>query len=77
MSNDNALVALEELAASLRDSAESMSVVSAYDEGRLTGYYEALSTIVSQCAVTGISLSDIGLAGFKPESILRGAKKAA
>jgi hypothetical protein len=54
-----------------------MAVNTAYDEGRLTGYYEALSTLMSQCAAMGIDTAEIGLAGFRPESILRGAKKAA
>jgi len=77
MKQADALIVLEEVALSLRDSAEAISVESAFDEGRLTAYYEALSSIVSQCDVAGIDLGEIGLAGFVPESILRAAKKAA
>lgn len=79
MANDNpdAMVALEEVAQSLKESAESMSVVSTYDEGRLVGYYEALSTLLSQCASFGIEPDDIGLAGFKVDSLLKGIRRAA
>ena len=76
MKRIDALAVLEEVATSLKESAESMTVVSSYDEGRLTGYYEALSTLMSQCAIIGIEPGDIGLDGFRPESILRGAKQA-
>lgn len=77
MKQADALVVLEEVALSLRDSAEAISVGSEFDRGRLTGYYEALSSIVSQCDVAGIDLGEIGLSGFVPESILAARKKAA
>lgn len=77
MKNRKALAVLEEVAASLRESAESVMVTSSFDEGRLIGYYEALATLINQCDVAGIDTSEIGLAGFAPESLLRQAKKAA
>jgi hypothetical protein len=77
MKQADALVVLEEVALSLRDSAEAISVGSEFDRGRLAGYYEALSSIVSQCDVAGIDLDEIGLSGFVPESILGTRKKAA
>lgn len=41
------------------------------------GYYEALSTLLSQCAAAGIGPGDLHLgAEFKPEIVL-GARKAA
>jgi hypothetical protein len=40
-------------------------------------YYEAISTLLSQCAVAGITPSEIGLEGFVPESILGKEKQAA
>jgi hypothetical protein len=77
MKKTKALAVLEEVAASLRESAETASVNSSFDEGRLIGYYEALSTLVSQCDIAGIGLSEIGLSGFTPESILRAVNKKA
>ena len=71
-----ALVALEEVAASLKESAEQIGVVTSFDEGRLMGYYEALSTLLSQCKTFGIEPGDIGLAGFRPESLLKPRKAA-
>ena len=38
----DALLALEETAQSLKDAALALDASSAYDEGRLMGYYEAL-----------------------------------
>lgn len=65
------MVALEEVAQSLKESAEAVTSGSDYDSGRLMGYYEALSTLLSQCAVMGIAPSDLHLgAEFKPESLL-------
>ena len=78
MTNQNDVLAiLEELAASLKDSAEQIEVKTAYDEGRLAGYYEALSTLISQCDISGISKDEIGLDGFSPESLFKSDKKAA
>jgi hypothetical protein len=43
-----------------------------YDEGRLMGYYEALSTLLSQGATLDITPADLHLgADFRPESLLR------
>lgn len=67
----DALVVLEEVAASLKESAEDVSPSSAFEEGRLMGYYEALSTLLTQCAAAGIEPEDIGLAGFQPERLLK------
>lgn len=73
----DAMIVLEEVAQSLKESAEAVAVSSDYDSGRLMGYYEALSTLLSQCSVMGIDPSDLHLrAEFKPESLL-GARKAA
>jgi hypothetical protein len=77
MKNENALVVLEEVAVSLREAAENSEVTSTFDEGRMMGYYEALSTLLSQCAVAGIAQKDIGMDGFVAESILRPMKRAA
>lgn len=74
---DDALIALEEIALSLRESAEQAEIKDSYDEGRLMGYYEALSTLMAQCQAVDIDLSEIGLTDFKPESVLRSAKSAA
>ncbi len=71
------LVILEEVAQSLKDSAESVNGGSDYEQGRLMGYYEALSTLLSQCAVVGIAPADLHLgAEFKPESLLSTRKAA-
>lgn len=73
----DAMVVLEEIAQSLKESAESIAGESDYDSGRLMGYYEALSTLLSQCSVMGIAPDDLRLgAGFKPESLLN-ARQAA
>lgn len=74
---DDALVILEEVAVSLKESAEQVESNTDYDKGRLAGYYEALSTLLSQCAMAGISQEDIGLEGFSAESLLSVSKKAA
>jgi len=74
---DDALIVLEEVAVSLKDSAEQVDSNTDYDKGRLAGYYEALSTLLSQCAMAGIAKEDIGLTGFTAESLLSGSKKAA
>jgi hypothetical protein len=67
----DALVVLEEVAQSLKDSAEAVSGGSDYEQGRLMGYYEALSTLLSQCEIAGIAPVDLHLgAEFKPESLL-------
>lgn len=72
----DALVALEETASSLKESAEQISVTSSFDEGRLMGYYEALSTLLSQCRAFGIEPGEIGMAGFNPEVLLKPRKAA-
>jgi hypothetical protein len=73
----DALIVLEEVAQSLKESAQALSGGSDYDNGRLMGYYEALSTLLSQCDVAGISLEELHLdAGFRPESLL-GTRQAA
>lgn len=77
LKNRDALVVLEEVANSLKESAEQINSPSEFDSGRRMAYYEAISTLLSQCAVAGISPSDIGLDGFVPESILGDNKKAA
>ncbi len=78
MNTMDTLVVLEEVAASLRESAEEIgSPATGYDEGRLTAYYEALAMILTQCRVVGIEPGDIGLAGFSPDTLLRGVKLAA
>lgn len=72
------LIVLEEVAASMKESAEAIGAPSSsYDEGRLTAYYEAIETILTQCRIAGIEPGDIGMAGFSPESLLLGMKKAA
>lgn len=75
--NTDALTVLEEVAASLRESAEQIEVKTDFDHGRLLGYYEALSTLSSQCAVAGIALEEVGLAGFSPEQLFNNDRKAA
>ncbi len=75
--NEDAIVVIEEVAASLIDSANEIIGNSSFDEGRRVGYYEALSSIISQCEVMGVDLTKVGLKGFSPESILNKAKKAA
>lgn len=77
MKYDGALTVLEEVALGIKDAALDIDASSDFDRGRLTAYYEVLSSIVSQCDMAGIDLKEIGLAGFVPESILRTAKKAA
>ena len=73
----DALVILEEVAQSLKGSAEAVSDGSDYEQGRLMGYYEALSTLLSQCAVMGIAPADLHLGvEFKPESLLSTRKAA-
>ncbi len=70
----DALLVLEETAQSLRAAALALDASSAYDEGRLMGYYEALSTLLSQCAVLDITPADLHLgADFRPESLLQPA----
>ncbi len=73
----DALLVLEETAQSLRAAALAVDASSAYDEGRLMGYYEALSTLLSQCATLDITAADLHLgADFSPESLLRPASVA-
>ena len=74
---NDAMIVLEEVAVSLKDSAQMVDGQSEYDRGLLMGYYEAISTLLSQCAMAGIAADDIGLAGFKAESVLSQDKKAA
>jgi len=65
------LVILEETAQALKASAEAVNGTTEYDNERLLGYYEALSTLLSQCAVMGITPADLHLGhGFQPESLL-------
>jgi len=71
-----AMAVLEEVAVSLKESAERVCCDSPYEEGRLMGYYEALSTLLSQCQSVGIQPSEIGLAMLKPEDLLRPRKAA-
>lgn len=72
----DALVVLEEMAVSLKESAEQVDPVSVFEESRLMGYYEALSTLLSQCRIAGMKPDEIGLAGFGPESLLKSRKVA-
>lgn len=65
--NKDALVVLEEVAMSLKESAEQIEQSDQFEEGRLLGYYEALSTLLSQCKVAGIDPDEIGLTGFIPD----------
>ncbi len=74
---NDAMVVLEEVALSLKESAEHVNVNSSFEEGRLVGYYEALSTLISQSNIAGIGLDDIGLADFNVESLLSKTQKAA
>ncbi len=71
-----AMATLEEVAVSLKESAEAVNCDSPFEEGRLMGYYEALSTLLSQCLAVGIEPAEIGLAKFKPEDLLRPRKAA-
>ncbi len=76
MANKGDVIAvLEEVAQSLKESAEETQAQAggdAFADGRLMGYYEALSTLVSQCEVAGISTADLGLGDrFSAESILK------
>jgi hypothetical protein len=65
------LTVLEETAQALKASAEAVNGSTEYDNGRLLGYYEALSTLLSQCAVMGITPADLHLGeDFFPESLL-------
>lgn len=73
----DALVVLEEVATSLKESAEQVDTKPSFDEGRLMGYYEAISTLLSQCSIAGIEPADIGMAEFQPEDWLNKSKKAA
>ena len=77
LKNRDALVVLEEVANSLKESAEQIESASEFDIGRKMAYYEAISTLLSQCEIAGKSPSDIGLDGFVPESILGYKKQAA
>jgi hypothetical protein len=74
--NKEAIVVLEEVAQYLKETAEGVDASTAYGEGRLIGYYEALSVIFSQCRVMGITGEDIGLAGFDPDTLI-GLRKTA
>lgn len=67
---------LEQVAAELRERAEALRPVNVYEEGRLMGYYEVLAEILNQAQVAGIESSDIGLAGFNPDSLLNTRKAA-
>lgn len=71
MKDREAMVVLEETAVSLRESAESIHPQSSFEEGRLLGYYEALSTIMNQCNIIGIEKNEIGLIDFNPEALLK------
>ena len=73
----DALTVLEEVAVSLKESAEQIEAKTDFDKGRLLGYYEALSTLSSQCSVAGIALGEVGLADFSPEQLFNKDRKAA
>lgn len=76
--NNDTLVVLEEVTASLIDSAEQIESNSEFDNGRRMAYYEAVSTILSQCQAAGINPESIGLSkDFSTESILNKPRKAA
>ncbi|MBS3953640.1 MAG: hypothetical protein KGZ88_11890 [Methylomicrobium sp.] len=76
--NRETLVVIEEITASLIDSAEQIESDSEFDNGRRIAYYEAVSTILSQCKIAGIDLESIGLKkDFSPEIILKKQRKAA
>lgn len=77
MKNSSALTVLEEVALALKDAALEIDGSSDFDRGRAVAYYEALSAILSQCAVAGIDAAEIGLGGFAAESVLSTIKKAA
>jgi hypothetical protein len=69
------MVVLEEVAQSLKASAEAAARDTDYDRGRLMGYYEAMSTLLSHCAVAGIGPDALHLAAdFRPEAVL-GSRK--
>ena len=73
----DAMAVLEEVAQSLKDSAEAVSNGSDYEQGRLMGYYEALSTLLSQCDAMGIGADDLHLGkDFRPEALLSTRKAA-
>jgi hypothetical protein len=61
----DALTVLEEVAVSLKESAEQIEAKTDFDNGRLLGYYEALSTLSSQCSVAG-KMPD----GMRPQFII-------
>jgi len=66
-----AMTALEETAQSLIAAAHAVGSASDYDQGRLMGYYEALSTLLNQCEVLGIAPADLHLgADFRAETML-------
>ena len=77
LKNSDVLVVLEEVAVSLKESAEQIKSASEFDSGRRIAYYESISTLLSQCKVAGITPAEIGLDGFVPESILEDKKQAA
>ncbi len=62
---------LEETLAVLRERAEQMSPTTAYEEGRLMGYYEILSESLNQARILGLEPNDIGLRGFNPDILLK------
>jgi len=66
-----AMTALEETAQSLIAAAHAVGSASDYEQGRLMGYYEALSTLLNQCDVMGIAPTDLHLgADFSAEAVL-------
>ena len=75
MKNSDALTVLEEVALALKDAALEIDGSSDFDRGRAVAYYEALSAILSHCAVAGIDVAEIGLGGFVAESVLRCVKE--
>ena len=62
---------LEEALEQLRERAEQIQPVTAYEEGKLMAYYEILSGMMNQARLVGLEPDDIGLRGFRPEALLK------
>ena len=64
-------VVLQELLGKARRSAEQATSNDAYHRGLRMAYYDLISFALDQGEVFGVSASDLGLAGFDPQDLLR------
>ena len=64
------LIAIEQTIKALIEASASSSGANQYDEGVRMGYFQAVSIMLNELETMGISMDEINLDGFNPESML-------